>query len=54
MKLYNVSRILLFTILIDFGLCLQHAGELFVTAVISDADATAILAKWPNSISQIY
>ena len=53
MKLYNVSRILLFTILIDFDLRLCQAGELFVTAFINEQDATAILAKWPNSISLV-
>jgi len=50
-KLYSVSRILLFQILIDFDLQLLEAGELFISAFISDDDAKLILTEWPNSIS---
>ncbi len=51
MKLYSISRILLFPILIDFDFQLQHAGELFVSGFLSDDMANQILAKYPNSIS---
>jgi hypothetical protein len=54
MKLYAVSRVLIFTILIDFDLFITHAGELFIDAIISDEDANKILARWPNSIQLLY
>lgn len=53
MKHYSISRLLLFTILAEFNLQLSHAGELFVSAFISDEDAKNILTKWPDSIRQL-
>jgi hypothetical protein len=51
MKHYSVSRALIFEILIDFDFRISHFGELFVDAFINDADAKAISARWPKSIS---
>lgn len=52
-KHYSVSRILLFAILVEFDLQLNQAGELFVSAFISDEDAKLILTKWPKAISPL-
>lgn len=54
MKLYSISRIHLFAILIEFDFQLSHAGELFVDAIMSEDMAAQIAAKWPNAITPLY
>lgn len=49
-KVYHVKRIGLFDLLARFDFQLLEAGELFVTASISNSMAGEILSIYPDSI----
>lgn len=54
MKLYNINRIRLFDILAKYNFDLQHAGQCFASAFLSDEQAANIEKDFPNCIFLAY
>lgn len=55
MKLYNINRVLLFSILAQFpSIQMQRIGTVWAEGFITDGDAEEIQLLWPRAISLYY